>query len=325
MIGGDLVRYAVRRLAAMIALLVVFSFAVFTLQNLAPGSVEQVMIGTRTSSPELRQAIRREYHLDQPFLARYWIWLRGAAQLDFGKSVRTSEPVTSGIASRFGLSATLGAFAFVLTGLVGLPLGVLAAVRRRRLADRAVSGLTVVGASAPPFATGIVLLYVFAVLLGWFPAFGAGSGALDRIWHLTLPAIALALAVMAYLVKFTRTAMIAALEQDYVMFARARGLRPRAVLIAYALRNAMIPVATAGGMILTALLTGTVLVETTFALPGLGSLLIDSIEFKDVPMVQGITMLVAAAVIVVNLLTDLVILLVDPRIRAGMAAPRPAT
>jgi peptide/nickel transport system permease protein len=319
LIGGDITRYVVRRLAAMLLLLVAFSFAVFTLQYLAPGSVEQVMIGTRSSSPELREAIRHEYHLDRPFIEQYGIWLGGAARLDFGNSIRTAEPVTSALSSRFDLTFALGMYAFALTVGIGLPLGVLAAVRRRRLADRAVSGLSVVGASAPAFATGIVLLYVFAVLLGWFPAFGQGDGALDRLWHLTLPAIALAVSVMAYLVKFTRTATVAALEQDYVMFARARGVPPRAVLVWYALRNALIPIATAGGMILTTVLTGTVLVEVTFALPGLGSLLIESVRFKDVPMVQGITMLVAAAVIVVNLLTDVVILLVDPRIRAGQA------
>jgi peptide/nickel transport system permease protein len=318
-------RYVARRLAAMLLLLVAFSFAVFTLQYLAPGSVEQVMIGTRTSSPELRDAIRHQYHLDEPFLAQYGTWLEGVATLDFGDSIRTSQPVTSAISSRLPLTLTLGLYAFVLVVLIGLPLGVLAAVRRRRLADRSVSALSVVGASAPPFATGIVLLYLFAVVLGWFPAFGEGGGAFDRLWHLTLPAVALAVSVMAYLVKFTRTATAAALEQDYVMFARARGVAPRAVLLRYALRNALIPIATAGGMVLTTVLTGTVLVEATFALPGLGSLLIESVRFKDVPMVQGITMLVAAAVIVVNLLTDLVILLVDPRIRAGVAAPRPVT
>jgi peptide/nickel transport system permease protein len=316
-IGGDLARYVARRLAAMILLLVAFSFGVFTLQYLAPGSVEQVMIGTRSSSPELREAIRAQYNLDKPFLEQYGIWLGGVARLDFGDSIRTAQPVTSAISSRFDLTLALGVYAFALTVLIGLPLGVLAAVRRRRLADRAVSGLSVVGASAPAFATGIVLLYLFAVLLGWFPAFGQGDGALDRLWHLTLPAVALAVSVMAYLVKFTRTATVAALEQDYVMFARARGLAPRSVLVWYALRNALIPIATAGGMILTTVLTGTVLVEVTFALPGLGSLLIESVRFKDVPMVQGVTMLVAASVIVVNLLTDLLILLVDPRIRAG--------
>jgi peptide/nickel transport system permease protein len=316
-IGGDLTRYVARRLGALLVLLLLFSFVVFTLQYLAPGSVEQVMLGPRSSSPELRAAIRHAYHLDRPFLVQYGLWLEGAVRLDFGDSIRTSEPVAGAIANRFGLSLQLGLYAFVLTLVVGLPLGVLAAAKRRSAVDRAVSGLTVVGVSAPAFATGIVLLYVFAVLLGWFPAFGEGGGVGDRLLHLTLPAVTLATSVMAYLVKFTRTATATALEQDYVMFARARGLPARAVLVSYALRNALIPIVTAGGMILTTVLTGTVLVEVTFALPGLGSLLIESVRFRDLPMVQGITMLVAASVILVNLLTDLVIMLVDPRIRAG--------
>ena len=165
------------------------------------------------------------------------------------------------------------------------------------------------------FATGIFLLYVFAVVLGWFPAFGQGEGFTDRLWHFALPALALALTAMALVVKLTRAAMINALDQDYVAFARARGLPKRRVIFAYAFRNSLLPVVTSAGVILGFMLTGAVIVEVTFALPGIGSLLVDSVTFKDVPMVQGVAMVIAVVIILVNLLTDILYVLIDPRVR----------
>jgi peptide/nickel transport system permease protein len=171
-----------------------------------------------------------------------------------------------------------------------------------------------VGVSAPAFATGILLLYVFAVELGWFPVFGEGSGVVDRLHHLALPALALALTGMGLVLKLTRTAVIGSLDQDYVTFARARGISNQRVLIAYALRNALVPIITAAGLLLAYMLAGTVLVEVTFALPGLGSLLIDSVRTLDVPMVQALAILIATLVVVVNLVADIVYVAVDPRI-----------
>ena len=248
--------FVLRRLAALVVLLVIISFGVFTLLYLAPGSVEEILRGTRPSTPETVQAIREKYHLDESFLMQYWIWAEHAVRLDFGSSIRTSEPVLEGIKSRAALSLYLGGYAFLIAMLVGVPLGVLAALRNRTSVDRGIVGLGVVGVSAPAFATGIFLLYLFAVRLTWFPAYGQGSGFTDRVWHLTLPAIALALTAMALVIKLTRAAMINALDQDYVVFARARGIsRPR-VLMVYALRNALVPVVTAAGLILGYLLTG---------------------------------------------------------------------
>jgi peptide/nickel transport system permease protein len=265
------------------------------------------------------RSLRHEYNLDKPFLERYGIWLAHAARLDFGRSIRTQEPVLEGISSRLGLSLFLGLYAFLISLALGVPLGILAAVRKRGATDRAVVGLSVVGVSAPAFATGIAFLYVFAVLLGWFPVFGAGDGFTDRLYHLTLPAFALALTVMALIVKLTRAAMIGALEQDYVTFARARGLSRNSVLVRYALRNALVPIVTAAGAVLGVLIAGAVFVEVAFDLPGIGSLLVESVESKDIPMVQGLTIVIALVIVVVNLLTDLAYLAVDPRIRFGAA------
>jgi peptide/nickel transport system permease protein len=309
--------FIARRLAALAVLLVIISFCVFSLLYIAPGSVEQILLGTRPSSPELLQAIRAQYHLNDPFLTQYWIWAKDALQLDFGRSIRTSEPVLSGLGARLGVTIFLGIFAFVITMVLGVALGVWAALKKRTPTDRGIVGLSVVGVSAPAFVTGIFLLYVFAVLLGWFPVFGQGSGFGDRLYHLTLPALALSLTAMALVVKLTRAAMIEALDQDYVAFARARGVPRLRVLIVYALRNALVPVVTAGGLILGYLLTGAILVEVTFALPGMGALLVDSVTYKDVPMLQGLAMIVVVTIVCVNLLTDIIYLFIDPRIRFG--------
>jgi peptide/nickel transport system permease protein len=320
MSASNLGLFIARRLAALVVLLVIISFGVFSLLYLAPGSAEQILLGPKPQTPETLRAIRQQYHLDQPFLTQYWIWLKGALHYDFGRSIRTNELVTTGIRNRMGIDFFLGIYGFLIAMILGVPLGIVAAVKKRTLTDRSVVGLSVVGVSAPAFASGLFLLYIFAVVLGWFPAFGPGSGFTSRLDHLALPALALALTAMALVVKLTRAAMINALDQDYVAFARARGLPAWRVLIFYALRNALVPIVTAGGLLLGYMLTGAILVEVTFALPGVGSLLIDAVSFKDVPIVQGIAIVAAVTIVLVNLVTDVVYLFVDPRIRYGRSS-----
>jgi len=317
MTGRSLALYVARRLVALALLLIVVSFLVFTLLYIAPGSPEQVLLGTRPSSPDVIASLRAQFHLDEPFLEQYWIWLGGAVQLDFGESIRTGRSVVSSLGERVGVTLYLGVYAFVVALVAGLPLGILAAVRKRSVVDRTVVGVSVLGVSAPAFVTGVFLLYVFAVALGWFPSYGAGEGFTDRFWHLTLPAAALALTAMALIVKLTRTAMIGALDQDYVAFARARGVSAHRVIVRHALRNALVPIITAAGLVLTIVLTGAVLVEQTFALPGLGTLLVESVTNKDLPMLQGVAMVLATLIVVVNLLVDILYAAVDPRIRFG--------
>lgn len=320
MTGGPVLAFIARRMAALVLLLVLISFLVFTLLYLAPGSAEQALLGTRPSSPELLASLRAQHNLDEPFLAQYALWLGNAVQLDFGESIRTGRTVLETIGARLPVTLFLGIYSFVIALVLGVPLGILAAVRRRSAVDRAVVALTVVGVSTPAFVSGVFLLYVFAVALGWLPSFGAGEGFLDRLWHLALPAAAMALIAMALLIRLTRTAMIGALEQDYVAFALARGVPMREVIVRFALRNALVPIVTAAGLMLNVVLTGTVLVEATFALPGLGSLLVEAVQNKDVPMLQGVAIVFAAITIFVNLLVDLAYLVVDPRIRFGRSA-----
>ncbi len=312
--------YILRRLGALLLLLLILSLAVFTLLYLAPGNAVQTLLGTRPQSPALVHALRERWHLNESFFAQYWHWLLGVLHFDFGESIRTGQPVTESIASRVGVTAVLVGYAFVLAVGLGVPLGILAGVRHRGLIDRGVVSVSVLGVSAPGFVTGVVLIYVFGVELGWFPVYGPGASGVDRLWHLTLPAVALGLSGMALVVKITRAAMINVLSEDYVAFARARGLNERRVLLRYALRNALIPIVTAAGTLFVALLTGAVIVEATFQLPGLGTLLLEAVLTKDLPLLQGVIILLGGVVILANLLIDITYAVIDPRVRLGADA-----
>jgi peptide/nickel transport system permease protein len=307
--------FLIKRVAVLIALLVFISFVVFLLLYLAPGDTAQVLLGPKPQSPAALAVVRAQYHLDEPLLIQYWLWLKSALYGDLGRSIRTNEPIVALIGSRLGIDLFLGLYAFVIAIVLGVPLGIVAAVRRRKVIDRVIVSMSVVGVSAPPFASGLLLLYIFVVYLHLFPAFGAGHGFLDRLSHLTLPALALALTAMALVLKLTRAGMIGALEQDYVVFARARGLPNRKILLTYAFRNALVPVVTSAGLILGYLLTGGILVEVAFSLPGVGALMIDGVSNKDLPVVQGIALVIATIVILANLAIDILYLIIDPRIR----------
>ncbi len=307
--------YILRRLLIALPLLILITLGVFALIHIAPGSPERSLLGARAASPETLAAIRAKWNLDQPFLIQYLLWLKGVVSGDLGNSILSNQPVTDAIRQRLGLTVYLGAYAILIAIGLGIPLGMWAALRRGSVIDRTVVGVSVLGVSAPAFATGLLLLYVFAVLLGWFPTFGSGEGFLDRAWHLTLPAVALALSLMALIVKITRAAMIDELDQDYVAFARARGLPRRRILGQYVLKNALIPIVTAAGIIVVVLVGGAVLVEVTFGLKGLGTLLVDAVIDRDIPVVQGLVLLTAVFVLVVNLGLDVLYTVIDPRIR----------
>ncbi|WP_375237203.1 ABC transporter permease [Microbacterium schleiferi] len=302
------------RVLGMLGVLLVLSFIVFSLMYLAPGDIVKNLLGNRPSSPDAVAAIRAQYHLDDPFLVQYVRWLGGFVTGDLGESIRLQTSVADAISSRVGLTAALCGIAFVIALVVAIPLGVRSAVRAGGVSDRTASALAVVGLSAPTFAVGLLLLYVFAYYLPVFPVYGAGSGGLDTLWHLVLPAITLALGLGAIILKLTRTAMLRELEADYVTSARARGLSERSVQ-RIALRNAAIPIVTGASLVLTFLVGGTVLAETTFALPGLGTLLQDSVLFKDIAVVQSLTLLVAIVIAVIALLADIAYILLDPRVR----------
>lgn len=317
MSGQGLLFFVLRRLAVLAVLLVLISFVTFSLLYISPGNLVDILLGARPHTAATVRALTSEYHLNKPFVVQYWLWARQAVQLHFGNSIQTGLPVTSEIGARLSLSLFLGVYSFVLTMVFGIGLGVASAFRRGSIVDRGLIGGVMLGLSTPAFVAGVVLLYVFAIQVHWFPAYGVGSGFIDELWHLTLPAVALAVTTVAYVVKHTRAAMIGTLDQDYVVFARARGLSSRRVLYVYLLRNALIPVITISGVILSSLIVGVVLVEVTFSLPGLGSLLVTAATAKDIPTLQGVVLLFAVVIVVANLLADVVYMVVDPRIRVG--------
>ncbi|MGI8394493.1 ABC transporter permease [Leucobacter sp. W1038] len=315
-------RQASRALARMIAvrvvgvvfILLVISLLTFGLMYLAPGDLVKNLLGNRPTSPEAVAAIREQYRLDDPFFVQYFTWLGNALQGDFGTSVRMQQPVTTVIGARVGLTVALCLLAFVIAAIVAIPLGIASAARAGSTIDRVSSSVTLIGLSAPTFALALLLLYLFAFFLPIFPIYGGGSGPLDTLYHLVLPAIILAAGLGAILMRMTRAAMIRELGSDAVSFARARGIAERDVRW-IALRAAAIPIVTGAGLVLTFLVGGTIIVETIFALPGLGSLLQDSVLFKDIPVVQALTLVVAAVIAVIAIVVDLSYLALDPRVR----------
>ena len=318
--GGGLVRLILGRLAVAVPLLLIITLGVFALVHLAPGDPVRALLGTRPSDPATLEALREKYHLNDPFIVQYWKWLWQVLQGDLGRSINGNRLVLRVIQERAGLTIFLTLVSTVIVIVVGGGLGMIAAFRRESRLDRFLVMFGVFGISSPAFVTGIFLLYFFGVVLGWFPTFGAGRGFLDRAWHLVLPSVALALSVMAIVIKITRAAMIEELDRDYVTFARARGLKPSRVTLAYVLRNALIPVVTAAGLIVVGLLANAIYVEVTFALPGLGSLTVEAVQKRDIPLIQGTTLIFSCFVVLVNLAIDVIYMLIDPRIRFDKVA-----
>jgi peptide/nickel transport system permease protein len=309
--------FLLRRLAGGLALLVVLSMIVFGLLYLSPGSTLQVLMGSRPPSPALVQALNAKYHLNEPVVLQYWHWLEGAAHFNFGVSisVQTGTPVTTLILDRVGLSAELALFALIIVVLVGIPLGMLAGIRRGRATDRGISLVSTAAVSAPAYVTSILGLYVFGVALGWFPVYGVGTGFAGRLGHLTLPALILAALLGAIVVRQTRAAVLDVVSQDYITFARLRGLRRGRILLKYTLRNAAVPVLTSAGLLLIIAITAGLFIEQVFSLPGAGTLLLTAVTDKDIPTVQGLAMALGILVVVVNLLVDVGVLILDPRTR----------
>jgi peptide/nickel transport system permease protein len=304
---------------ATAGLLLALSFVVFGLLYIMPGDPAQNLLGVRSASPEVLAQVRAQYHLDEPFLAQYLQWLGSVLHGDFGLSIRSNESVLSVLGSRVVLTLQLVVYAFIITVVIAVPLGVLSALRSGGALDRSASTGAIVGVGAPSYAVGLLLLYVFGVKFGLLPVYGSGDSGFDRLTHLTLPAVTLAIGLGALVLKLTRTAVLAELDQDYVTFARSRGL-PSRMIQSMVLRNAMLPVITSLGLVLTFLFGGTILVEITFALQGIGSLLAGSVTFKDIPVVQAITLLTAAVIALIALAVDLLYFAADPRVRRRAAA-----
>ncbi len=303
------------RLVSVLIILLIISFLTFSLIYLAPGDLVRTLIGNRPVNAETIASVRAQYRLDDPFFVRYLDWLWSAIRGDFGTSIRLQQPVSEVLAARLPFTGLLALLSFLVALVTAIPFGVLSAAHEGRFGDRAFSALALIGLSAPSFAVAIVLLYVFAMLIPIFPVYGGGSGGFSTLWHLTLPAVALAIGIGAILQRITRAAVLRELQSDAVTFARARGLTEREVR-RIALRGALIPIVTGAGLILTFMVGGTIIVETVFALPGIGSLLQESVFFKDLPVVQALTLVIAAVIALITIAVDISYLALDPRVRA---------
>ncbi|MEV7521884.1 ABC transporter permease [Streptomyces sp. NPDC091371] len=310
------VRFAVRRVAEMAATLLAASFVVFGAMYLAPGSPASFLLAGRSASPEALAAINAQYHLDDPFLTRYLRWLGDVLQGDFGRSITYRTDVSRLLADRLPVTLLLITMALVVVVAVGLVLGRIAAVRGGAT-DSAILVTTTFAVGTPSFVAAVMLQGLFAVQLGWFPSSGAGDGFGDMLWHLALPAVALALYLVGLLARVTRSAMLEALDSEHVTVARSRGVPERQVIRRHVFRNSLGTVLTTGGLIVSTLLVCTILVETAFSIGGIGQLLELSTTTKDFPTVQAISLIIVALFMIVNLLVDLALPLVDPRVTLG--------
>jgi ABC-type dipeptide/oligopeptide/nickel transport system permease component len=302
-------RFLARRLAMTIPVLLGVATLVFSLIHLIPGDPAQAMLG-ETAPQEDVDELRRRLGLDRPLLQQYGLFLGGVVRGDLGTSLRTGAPVTGQILERMPATFELAAAAMLVAIGFSIPLGIAAAVWRGTVVDHAAMTLSLTGVSIPNFWLGPLLAIVFAVELGWLPVSGRGTLA-----HLVLPAVSLGAALAAILARMTRATLLEELREPYVLASRARGVSRVRAVMRHAFRNSLIPVVTLIGLQFGAVLTGTVITETIFAWPGIGRLLIQSIGFRDYPLVQGCILLIAITYVGVNLLTDLVYGVLDPRIR----------
>jgi peptide/nickel transport system permease protein len=310
-----MVGYLLQRLLGALSVLFVVSLVAFGLYALTPGDPAVVLLeasGIHSPPREAIDAKRAELHLNDPLPVQYMNWLDGALHGDFGRSFRSYTPVSDLYLSRIGATAVLASVATLLSLLIGLPLGILAAYQRGRIADRVAQIVVALGGSMPGFWIGLLLILVFAVELHWLPAFGSPTPQ-----GIVLPAIVLAIANVAVLTRLTRSSVLDVLSQEFVTVARAKGLSAHAVRVRHVLRNTYIPLLTVLGLLFANLMVGTAVVEYVFAWPGIGRLAIDSALLRDEPVVVGFTVAAGLIFTVMNLLVDMGIAAVDPRVRAA--------
>ena len=304
------------RALSLILSLLVASVVIFVMLQAVPGDPAAFMLGLN-AQPETVAALRADLGLEGPLPARYLDWIGGMLTGDFGQSYTYRVPVAQLVADRIGVSAPLAAYALALTVLIAIPVGLIAAAKRGGPADWGIMGATQLGIAIPNFWFAMLLVFLFAVTLRWVSAggFPGWDDPAAAIGALTLPAIALALPQASILARVLRSAVLDVLDQDYIRTARAKGLSRRATVIRHALRNAMIPVLTILGLQFSFLLAGAIIIENVFFLPGLGRLIFQGITQRDLIVVQSVTMLLVAAVILVTFLVELAYTLADPRLR----------
>lgn len=311
--------YILRRLILMIPVLLIVGTVVFTLVHLTPGDPAAVILGPEASGEQVEE-LRDRLGLNDPFYEQYLRWLAGVVRLDFGESLFIGEPVTQALIDRAQPTLTLTFYALALQIIIGIPAGLMAAVRHNSILDRAIMMFSISGAAMPNFFLGILLILIFAVRMGWLPSgryVPLTDDPLEHFRHMLLPAFALGISAAGLLARLVRSTMLDVLHEDYVRTAMAKGLPDRLVIVRHALRNALIPAITVIGLSVGGLLGGAVVTETVFTLPGMGRLIVQSVGRRDYPVIQGGVMVIAAVYVLINLLVDLLYVYLDPRVRYG--------
>jgi len=313
--------YIVQRLAAVIGVIALMSVLVFLATHALPATIAEVMLG-QYATPETVAALEAKLGLTRPLMTQYWEWASGVLQGDLGRSLIMEVPIAPVLWSALGRSAVLGAAAMLVVAVLGIALGVVAAVRRGRIVDHLASGFTMVGLSVPEFFWGLLLILLFGSYLRLFPTSGYGTleqGVGSYIAHLVLPVTTLAIGLLAHVARLTRSSMLEALDTDYVKAARTRGLPERAVVLGHALRNALLPTITVLAQDVGLLIGGIVAVETIFAYPGIGRLLVYALERHDLPLMEAAILVLTAVQCLANLAADLLYAAFNPQIRYGRA------
>jgi peptide/nickel transport system permease protein len=309
----------IRRLIMLVPVLLIVGVVVFALVHITPGDPAAVMLGDR-ATPDQVAALRHQLGLDRPIIQQFFDWFGNVLRLNFGDSIFLDMPVSQAIADRFQPTILLTFYALIIQIAIGIPVGVISAVRRGGWLDRLLMVFSIFGAAVPTFFLGIVLILIFAVNRRWLPAGGYVPITEDPVAHfkaMIMPAFALGFSSAGLLARLVRSTMLDVMRDDYIRTAYAKGLTERRVITRHALRNAMIPALTVIGASLGALLGGAVVTETVFTIPGMGRLIVQSISRRDFPVIQGAVMITAGIYVLVNLLVDILYIYVDPRVRYG--------
>jgi peptide/nickel transport system permease protein len=309
--------FLAKRLAQLIPTLFFVSIMIFSLQHLLPGDPALVMAGEERD-PAVIEQIRQQYRLDRPIPVQYFYWAKGVLSGDLGESLRIKVPVVELIEQKLPVTLQLGSMALVIALLIGIPAGIVSAVKKGTVWDYGANLFALWGISTPNFWLGIMLIFLFSIKLGWLPA--SGFVPLSENWRVSLastimPAFVLGNAIAAVLMRHTRAAMLQVLDSDFIRTARAKGISEPAVILKHALRNALTPVITLGALELGTLLSGAVLTEQIFSIPGFGKLIVDAVFNRDYAVVQGVVLVTATIYIVLNLIADFAYILVNPRLR----------
>lgn len=303
----------------LLASLLIASFVIFGALYLAPGNPLSALTGGRALPAASMHVLEQRYHLNQPFLAQYWYWLDNALHGNLGLSITLQENVSSVIAARIWTTSALVLYAALIILVIGIGSGIVAALRPA-LADTSVLVSTAISAALPSFVAAIVLVLVFSVKLGWFPALGNGTGFFSSVRHFTLPAVALAVSSIAIVARVTRAAVREEASREHVQTAISRGIPSRQLVWRHILRNAAIPIMTVSGITIASLIAVAAVVETAFSLNGLGAYLVQAAASKDLAVVQGISLVLVAAFVLINAIVDVLYAVLDPRVALGSRA-----